>query len=74
MTCSFEQVVCVDTDRHQANATLDRVAIVRMRSHEPTLAYVDKPTKDGNMPGRRTGDVPEETGALKKDVIPLRMG
>jgi transposase len=31
----------------QANAALYRVAIVRMRSHEPTLAYVKKRTKDG---------------------------
>jgi len=35
-----------DTTR-QANAALYRVAIVRMRSHEPTLAYVKKRTKDG---------------------------
>lgn len=31
----------------QANAALYHVAIVRMRSHEPTLAYVKKRTKDG---------------------------
>ena len=31
----------------QANAALYRVAIVRMRSHAPTLAYVKKRTKDG---------------------------
>lgn len=31
----------------QANAALYRVAIVRMRSHEPTLAYVRKRTHDG---------------------------
>ena len=31
----------------QANAALYRVAIVRMRSHTPTLAYVKKRTKDG---------------------------
>ena len=31
----------------QANAALYRVAIVRMRRHEPTLAYVRKRTKDG---------------------------
>ena len=31
----------------QANAAIYRVAIVRMRSHEPTLAYVKKRTKDG---------------------------
>lgn len=31
----------------QANAALYRVAIVRMRSHEQTLAYVKKRTKDG---------------------------
>ena len=31
----------------QANAALYRVAIVRMRGHEPTLAYVRKRTKDG---------------------------
>lgn len=31
----------------QANAALYRVAIVRMRSHEPTLAYVKKRTKEG---------------------------
>lgn len=31
----------------QANAALYRVAIVRMRNHEPTLAYVRKRTKDG---------------------------
>jgi transposase len=31
----------------QANAALYRVAIVRMRDHEPTLAYVKKRTKDG---------------------------
>jgi len=31
----------------QANAALYRVAIVRMPSHEPTLAYVMKRTKDG---------------------------
>lgn len=31
----------------QANAALYRVAIVRMRSHEPTIAYVRKRTKDG---------------------------
>jgi len=29
------------------NAALYRVAIVRMRNHEPTLAYVRKRTKDG---------------------------
>lgn len=32
----------------QANAALYRVAIVRMKNHEPTLAYVKKRTKDGN--------------------------
>lgn len=31
----------------QANAALYRVAIVRMRCHKPTLAYVKKRTKDG---------------------------
>jgi len=31
----------------QANAALYRVAIVRMRKHEPTLAYVRKRTKEG---------------------------
>ena len=31
----------------QANAALYRVAIVRMRCHAPTLAYVKKRTKDG---------------------------
>ena len=31
----------------QANAALYRVAIVRLRSHESTLAYVKKRTKDG---------------------------
>jgi transposase len=31
----------------QANAALYRVAIVRMRAHEPTLAYVAKRTKEG---------------------------
>ncbi|MCV9910510.1 IS110 family transposase [Brucella sp. HL-2] len=31
----------------QANAALYRVAIIRMRSHEPTLAYVKKRTNDG---------------------------
>ena len=31
----------------QANAAPYRVAILRMRSHEPTLAYVEKRTKDG---------------------------
>ena len=31
----------------QANAALYRVAIVRMRSHAATLAYVKKRTKDG---------------------------
>ncbi len=31
----------------QANAALYRVAIVRMRSHKPTLDYVKKRTKDG---------------------------
>lgn len=31
----------------QANAALYRVAIVRMRSHEPKLAYIRKRTKDG---------------------------
>ncbi len=31
----------------QANAALYRVAIVRVRNHEPTLAYVKKRTKDG---------------------------
>ncbi len=31
----------------QANAALYRVAIIRMRSHEPTLAYVKKRTKNG---------------------------
>ena len=30
----------------QANVALCRVAIVRMHSHEPTLAYVKKRTKD----------------------------
>ncbi len=33
--------------KRQANAALYRVAIVGMRSHEPTLAYVRKRTKDG---------------------------
>jgi transposase len=31
----------------QANAALYRVAIVRMRNHPPTLAYVSKRKKDG---------------------------
>ena len=31
----------------QANAALYRVAIVRMRNHEPTVAYVRKRTRDG---------------------------
>lgn len=31
----------------QANAALYRVAIVRMRNHPPTLAYVQKRTRDG---------------------------
>jgi transposase len=31
----------------QANAALYRVAIVRMRSHEPTIAYVRKRTQEG---------------------------
>ena len=31
----------------QANAAFYRLAIVRTRSHEPTLAYVKKRTKDG---------------------------
>ncbi len=31
----------------QANAALYRVAIVRMRNHPPTLAYVSKRTKEG---------------------------
>lgn len=31
----------------RANAALHRVAIVRMRNHEATLAYVRKRTKDG---------------------------
>src|SRR3546814_15023644 len=31
----------------QANAALYRVAIVRMRNHQPTLAYVSKRTKEG---------------------------
>lgn len=31
----------------QANAALYRVAIVRMRNHAPTLAYVSKRKKDG---------------------------
>jgi transposase len=31
----------------QANAALYRVAIVRMRNHEPTIAYVRKRTQDG---------------------------
>lgn len=31
----------------QANAALYRVAIVRMRGHEPTIAYVKKRTRDG---------------------------
>ena len=31
----------------QANAALYRVATVRMRSHEPTLAYIKKRTNDG---------------------------
>ncbi|MCD4511783.1 transposase [Brucella pseudogrignonensis] len=31
----------------QANAPLYRVAIVRIRNHEPTLAYVKKRMKDG---------------------------
>ena len=31
----------------QANAALYRVAIVRMRSHEPTLTYVRKRTREG---------------------------
>jgi transposase len=31
----------------QANAALYRVAIVRMRNHAPTLAYVSKRTKEG---------------------------
>lgn len=31
----------------QANAALYRVAIVKMRRHQPTLAYVQKRIKDG---------------------------
>ncbi len=31
----------------QANTALYRVAIVRMRNHQPTLAYVSKRKKDG---------------------------
>jgi len=31
----------------QANAALYRVAIVRMRNHPPTLAYLSKRKKDG---------------------------
>ncbi|WP_245848327.1 IS110 family transposase [Octadecabacter ascidiaceicola] len=31
----------------QASAALDRVAIIRMRSNEPTRAYVKKRTKGG---------------------------
>ncbi|WOC16192.1 IS110 family transposase [Pseudochrobactrum sp. MP213Fo] len=31
----------------QANASLYRVAIFRMRNHEPTLVYIKKRTKDG---------------------------
>jgi len=41
---------CFQLDRsgnRQSNAAPYRVAIARMRSHEPTLAYVKKRTKDG---------------------------
>ncbi|WP_336947553.1 IS110 family transposase [Asaia sp. HN010] len=36
----------------QANAALYRVAIVRMRTHPPTLAYVAKRTADGKTRGK----------------------
>ena len=46
----------------QANAALYRVAIVRMRSHEPTLAYVKKRTKDGKSKS-------EIIRCLKRDIV-----
>src|SRR3546814_19318848 len=36
----------------QANAALYRVAIVLMRNHQPTLAYVSKRTKEGKSKSR----------------------
>lgn len=39
----------------QANAALYRVAIVRMRNHPPTLAYVSKRTKEGKSKKRSSG-------------------
>ena len=46
----------------QANATLYRLAIVRIRSHEATLAYVKKRTKDGKSKS-------EINRCLKCDII-----
>ncbi len=46
----------------QANAAFYRVAIVRMRSHEPTLAYVKKRTKNGNSKS-------EINRCLKRDIV-----
>jgi transposase len=34
-------------NNRQANAALFRVSIVRMKGHEPTLAYVEKRTREG---------------------------
>lgn len=39
----------------QANAAIYRVAIVRMRSHEPTPAYVAKRTKEGKSKKKLSG-------------------
>mgnify|MGYP002054370991 FL=1 len=46
----------------QANAAFYRLAIVRTRSHEPTLAYVKKRTKDGKSKS-------ETNRCLKPDIV-----
>ena len=46
----------------QANAAFYRLAIVRTRSHEPTLAYVKKRTKDGKSKS-------EINRCLKRDIV-----
>lgn len=46
----------------QANAALYRVAIVRMRNHPPTLAYVSKRKKDGKSNR-------EIIRCLKRDIV-----
>jgi hypothetical protein len=56
----------------QANAALFRVAIVRMKGHEPTLAYVKKDTREGKSK-KRNHSLPEtlhHPGNLQASLLP----